>query len=1420
MDKRGKQILLFSLVSAIAVALFAVLILNSIFAAEADATVNVSLQGQTPTVPLTIVEDALTTLNFSITEANITSDLANNNITEVNITLPIGVVFENYTGLAVSAIGANFSSLYNFTNKSSTLSSAVLSFRNQSAIYSLVLNGTNRSFWFNVTVATPGKYNITINASYGSVWNATNVTLNVSDITVPRVQQFNSTYSVQDNGTSLNASNVTLSCNMTDNGGLASVTLFIVNAATGATAYTNSTPEIGTKTYTQVLGTYNQTNFTQKIDVSGTYKWYCQATDLNGNSKYSDTNFTIIPFDITTPRVQQFNSTYSVNDNITSLNASNVTLSCNMTDDWGLASVSLFIVNAATGATAYTNSTPEIGTKTYTQVTGTYNQTNFTQKIYVPGNYTWYCQATDLNGNSKYSDRNYTILPYDNIPPIVDNTVQYIGNTNSRNTENFTTFNTTTAINVSCNMSDNFGLSSVTLFVVSDGYGPIYTNSTPDNFAFSGAITGTNNQTNFTQTVDVGYYSWYCLVRDTNTSNMKASETNATNASFVTNAFSFNGWVKNTTFNNVSGANVSIYEFIQGQNAPPTQRIIKSTTTAANGQFNLNNIMSNGSQGAGATIYKVSVYLNNSDGDVIEVGPTLPQLPSQPFRFSMIGGTFYLQNATTLSLYAYNNLTYQNFSVPTVPDPSAITPNVTSIKFGYEIMDQALGFPIASSIQSGVYNVNVSVPANRNYTVIFMRDPGIFTFGTLCEGPGYMNATNCPSPPLSVSVTSENVYSGTNSTGINSTRYLIIVNKSLAFTQVNLTGCLNIVGNTSDVNVTDIISKMVPWAGFVPPIKGEVSNFDASRSDSLKTDGAAITKGCTRGGLGMYNLTLMGAASGIEWMLEAYAGNTSQNESFVVYQNVTMTATEKVYNLTLVKALGSYIAGAGDVNASKIEIAVMDSNGTAPQNAHIELFVRSPVFGTMHYVIESLTNGKFNFTFPNNTQEAYVRVYTNQFAPKEQKVKLYSTDVAGINRTNVTISAFNPRMVLENGSLSSTKTSITMRFMKYSTACNVYTPDPVACKVGDDKSANFDPLGAMMAGKINLWMKTRTNITLYFINVDMLANGPPDAMMGDNASSATSSSTSAEQVWKFGSAAPKVYDKVMIGIPYNASIDENMSYVINISTLYDNDWNTAWNMTANTTAQLPAEYSDFNTTWFTTGMTCSNTSTASVTSGSCYMNVTNNRDELSNGTFWMTIPHFSNTANKITGAATAAATTPTTTSSTGGSSGGGAGTIYSLGALTAVVSKEIGIGETLSFTIENSSHTVKVLGITATSASVQIHSIVKTKLLQVGQPAQEVDVDDDGVNEISVALNSVNITTLKVTLTITPLVGVAPAAPPAENVTTPAATPEQQPAAAPAAGTGTPDVKKASSMWLWIGILSLVVVAIVVVILVQKLRKD
>jgi len=125
-----------------------------------------------------------------------------------------------------------------------------------------------------------------------------------------------------------------------------------------------------------------------------------------------------------------------------------------------------------------------------------------------------------------------------------------------------------------------------------------------------------------------------------------------------------------------------------------------------------------------------------------------------------------------------------------------------------------------------------------------------------------------------------------------------------------------------------------------------------------------------------------------------------------------------------------------------------------------------------------------------------------------------------------------------------------------------------------------------------------------------------------------------------------------------------------------------------------------------------------------------------------------------------------TTSSSGGGGGTAPGMTYDSGVLMASITQELKMGETAKFTVEGASHTVRIMGLTASTASVQIRSILITKLLALGAPAEEVDIDNDGVNELSLKLESISLSSSKVNITITPLVG-AIAAPvtPTENVT-------------------------------------------------------
>lgn len=591
MNKRGKQILLFSLAAAIALVLLGTFTFHLISAAYANITLNVRAVNTTLEAGFPI------NITIIITEANFTA----RNITAVNITLPLyNFTLICPTGVATyKCMGTNgtnvteYNNLTTNTNGSSTNSSFAnttrfLHFGNETF---LILNQTPRSFWFNATASVPGIYNIIVNVSSGVTaggdWNTTNITLTFVDSTDPVVEQFNATST----------------------------------------------------------GTGGNTSF----------MW-------NGTNASYYNNFTNL-----------------------------VNFSCDMTDAIGLGSVALFVqgINPAGNpmGAMYVNSTPEIGTRTYTQVIGTYNQTNFTQLIDLPGDYKWWCQAIDTSGNVKNSKTNYT---------------------------------------------------------------------------------------------------------------------------FSVNSFSLTGWVKDSSFVNVSGANVSLYEYIQSAGVPPTEAIIKSKTTGASGRFEMNGIYNNYSN----TLYRLKIKINDSNGVPTEIGPTLPPMPRDALAYAIREGSFTTQAAVTLVLYAYtSNYSYNETNTVNKSE------NSSNLNFGYEIIDQAIGFPIESLVQGNYATVNVTVPANRNYTVMFVRDQSIFRRSAICAGPGYFNKTDCASPPSSLSITSS---SSDTTANITTSGVFITINKSLDFAQYNLSGCLNVLGNNTAVNLTDIKAKLIPWVGFLPPIRGEV----------------------------------------------------------------------------------------------------------------------------------------------------------------------------------------------------------------------------------------------------------------------------------------------------------------------------------------------------------------------------------------------------------------------------------------------------------------------------------------------------------------------------------------------------------------------------------------------------------------------
>jgi len=109
-----------------------------------------------------------------------------NNVTEINISLWGNFIFvsgSNQTANVTEGSDEQFA-IY-FSNTSDTLSWNATNSTSYIFPFNKSLNST--FFWFNATVATPGKYNITVRVRYNNtvVINETNITVLINDTTLP-----------------------------------------------------------------------------------------------------------------------------------------------------------------------------------------------------------------------------------------------------------------------------------------------------------------------------------------------------------------------------------------------------------------------------------------------------------------------------------------------------------------------------------------------------------------------------------------------------------------------------------------------------------------------------------------------------------------------------------------------------------------------------------------------------------------------------------------------------------------------------------------------------------------------------------------------------------------------------------------------------------------------------------------------------------------------------------------------------------------------------------------------------------------------------------------------------------------------------------------------------------------------------------
>jgi len=638
--------------------------------------------------------------------------------------------------------------------------------------------------------------------------------------------------------------------------------------------------------------------------------------------------------------------------------------------------------------------------------------------------------------------------------------------------------------------------------------------------------------------------------------------------------FQFYGYTYNTTKGPINGTNVTIdiYSLVGG--GPPS--VVKSFSNLTNesGWFNLT-VTTNASWDGYKPVIR---HFSGSDADY--VGQSLPDF--EEGEMSSLGQiNFYLKEGATINI-------------------TAINATGSPVAFEYMIKDTKLGYPIEEQFNTYTTEAVVYLPADRNYSIM------LYPNESFPVGYNLNNISDYSSPK----------------------HVDIIFNTSETFKRVSGYAKLNGTANFSDLKIITFLMEPGNMLALDHPFPYNLSDLNGNRSSYNFTTG-------------FYNITL--PASAMELDLVLFANANKNSDYYGAFRNITVpfngTTDVSDFNFTLQPLLGSQANievenfGASGPNSrinittKKKDFQLKMSNGSDLTGfAFIEtlvnyssLYTDGPSFSWMQDVGGS-DGGLLQLILLNHSIEQ-MNIFSPDSAPQK---KTYTVSELQ-SSININVSSFDP------GAIDSSENfDIYIDMLQSNAQCDVPNPNASACSLFDSGSeknkSDFSPLTAVMGGgAISFRMRNpANNITIHYKNVDMLASGPPDVLFDGN-SNPSQSGSSLEEAWRFGSNGPEIYDEVLIGVPFNEnfSVSTVDAYLGN---LYDENWNVVWN-SSNTTANLPSEYSDFNTTLFnhTDGMGCSSTDTNLT--GLCYIDSTHRM-------LWLKIPHFSGVGPEVSGTVT------------------------------------------------------------------------------------------------------------------------------------------------------------------------------------------
>lgn len=684
------------------------------------------------------------------------------------------------------------------------------------------------------------------------------------------------------------------------------------------------------------------------------------------------------------------------------------------------------------------------------------------------------------------------------------------------------------------------------------------------------------------------------------------------------------------------GVNVSIW---LDNNAGGVTYSSNATTTNASGDYNLSFNVSNAFSNV-----QVRFKYYNASGALNAMGPLLPPFPAQMFAEAFTQMNISLYNATTIFVGATRRVNSTNATEV----PVNFSGSLSDSKYGFMV---ATFFPTMGGSGDQYWNVSADVLSNRNYSL------NVFKMGDFANNER-------GSAPRAVTITTNNLTEVASGLGGNKTFSLPL---NLTDVPINITGNLtvnatNIDPSSNSVNFTKVILYPYENGKVVLGEFGGISPTGFGNSPGGQDFGGWLN---FTAGSASYNITVMGAPAGINYLMVIYGYNGSAPDAadaryFAAFQNITaITSDIPNFNLTLYELSGSYVTttnSQGDANTKKYLITLKnnDTSGFGGNDQGRQV-ASSSVEGVINYAQATGFNvgqsggpnghGDVNISFlglSNSSGTAQIpvikdvkfefRVFAGgQFAPVKKKVN------ATVNTTTLEMTG----QKFHKPNSTDTFSSLTMMFLTSNSSCNVQEPDMRADTAGGclianftaGSEGNFNPMKVMMSGElINLMMTdTTTGVTGVFIGVDMFASGPPNMEMPSSADSSSTSGSTFSQTWKFGSLAPQVFQSAYVGIPYSDSnIDDSQNVSLLLANVYDEDWANQWTSSDGIGA-VPSDFADYNQSFFNSssgGLTCTN-----QTDADCYINTSTNL-------IWMTVPHFSGSDPQVSGTAISSPSTP------------------------------------------------------------------------------------------------------------------------------------------------------------------------------------